>query len=86
MNAASIEEKKKELVWQCRRGLKEIEVLLVPFLEKHYQHESPEIRRLFEALLEEEDLDIFEWFTRRVKPDTEQMEEIINVILLRLEN
>ena len=37
-------------------------------------------------LPQKEDLDIFEWFTRRVKPDNKKMEKIIDVILLRLGN
>ena len=82
--ALSIAEQKKALVWQCRRGIKEIEVLLIPFLENHYEHESLEIREAFVALLEEADLDMFEWFTRREQPDNEQMELIVNVILQRL--
>ena len=58
-------EKQKSLLWQCRRGIKEIEVLLVPFLEQHYLNESERHQALFEKLLAEQDLDIFEWFTRR---------------------
>ena len=84
IHSLSIDEQQKALLWQCRRGIKEIEVLLIPFLEKHYKHESDIIRNAFIALLAEADLDIFEWLMHREKPENEQMEEIVNVILQRL--
>jgi len=80
----SIEEQQKALIWQCRRGLKEIEVLLIPFLENHYIHEEETIRQAFIKLLEEADLDIFEWLMLREQPEDKQMELIVNVILQRL--
>lgn len=79
-----LEQQKKALVWQCRRGIKEIEVLLIPFLEDYYIHESEETRKAFVALLAEADLDLFEWFTHRDSPDNPQLEEVIDVILARL--
>jgi antitoxin CptB len=85
LQGLSIDEQKKALVWQCRRGIKEIEVILIPFLEEHFEKEDYSIRQAFIALLEEADLDIFEWFMHREKPESEQMELIINVILERLQ-
>jgi len=80
----SAEEQKKALAWQCRRGLKEIEVILVPFLEQYFLNESQEVRLAFIALLEEQDIDIFEWLMQRHKPEDSQKEWIINVILERM--
>lgn len=84
IQSLSIDEQQKALVWQCRRGIKEIEILLIPFLEKYYKEEEESIRQAFIALLAEADLDIFEWFMRREKPESKQMELIVNVILQRL--
>jgi len=85
LKGLSIEEQKKALVWQCRRGIKEIEVIMIPFLEEFFVKEDESIRNAFIALLDEADLDIFEWFMHREKPESEQMELIVNVILERLE-
>lgn len=85
-NSPELELKKKALLWQCRRGIKEIEVLLIPFLNQHFQNESTETQILFEELLAEEDLDIFEWFTRRVEPDNERIRTIVDILLSRLGN
>jgi antitoxin CptB len=83
-SSKSMAEQKKALLWQCRRGIKEIEVLLIPFLEKHFENETEEIQKAFIVLLEESDLDMFEWFTHRDKPEDPQMELVVNVILERL--
>jgi antitoxin CptB len=79
-----VDQQQKALVWQCRRGIKEIEVLLIPFLEHYYVHEDEQTRQAFIALLAEADLDIFEWFMHRQIPENKQMEEIVDVILQRL--
>lgn len=84
IDSLSIDEQQKALIWQCRRGIKEIEVLLIPFLENHYAHEEQTVRQAFVALLAEADLDIFEWLMHRESPEDEQMELIVNVILQRL--
>ena len=80
----SMGEQKKALVWRCRRGIKEIEILLIPFLENHFVNESEEIRNAFIKLLEEADLDMFEWFTHREEPEDSQLKMIVNVVLERL--
>lgn len=77
-------QQKRALIWQCRRGIKEIEVLLIPFLEQYFEQENENLRAAFIALLEQADLDMFEWFTHREIPDDPQMELIVNVILERL--
>lgn len=84
IHSLSVEQQQKALLWQCRRGIKEIEVLLIPFLENYYVHEDEQIRHAFIALLAEADLDIFEWLMHRQTPENEQMELIVNVILQRL--
>ena len=80
----SVQAVKKSLLWQCRRGIKEIEILLLPFLEYDFETEDEQTRENFIRLLAREDLDIFEWFSGRSKPDDQDMESIVNVILSRM--
>ncbi|MCK5903337.1 MAG: succinate dehydrogenase assembly factor 2 [Cocleimonas sp.] len=44
-----------QLKWQCRRGVKELDVLLSDYLEHHYPHSSESEQRAFQALLQYED-------------------------------
>lgn len=58
-----------KLRWQCRRGIKEVEVILAPFFEDHFQSLSSELQQEFVALLECHDVDLFEWLTKRSYPE-----------------
>ena len=80
----SVEDRKRRLTWQCRRGIKEVEVLLGPFFEKYFDTLSSADQDGFEAFLKEQDADIFEWFTMRVKPADPQTAAMVDVILSRM--
>lgn len=71
----------RRLAWQCRRGIKEVEVVLVPFFERHFMALSPADQALFEKLLEEQDVDMFEWFTTRTLPEQPDLARIVKMVL-----
>jgi antitoxin CptB len=52
---------KTKLVWQCRRGMLELDVVLIPFLEKHFDSLNDEEQIVFTHLLEEADPDLYTW-------------------------
>jgi len=53
------------LKWRSRRGLLELDLLLVPFLEAKSEALSPPDQADYTRLLEEEDLDIYDWIQHR---------------------
>ncbi len=71
----------KKLQWQCRRGIKEVEVLLVPFFEAHYTQLDQNQRCVFERLLSCHDVDLFDWFTRRAMSEDPELSRLIDDIL-----
>lgn len=71
----------RRLAWQCRRGIKEVEVVLVPFFEKHFLELSRSDQHLFEQLLQEHDVDMFEWFTKRTLPEQPELARIVKMVL-----
>ncbi|WP_218814814.1 succinate dehydrogenase assembly factor 2 [Rickettsiella endosymbiont of Dermanyssus gallinae] len=52
------------LRWQCRRGMLELDLLLLPFVEKHYLGLSLSDQRLFEELLTYQDQDLYQILIR----------------------
>lgn len=74
----------RQLRWQCRRGLKELDVILEPFMEEHYRDLDPELQQLFQRLLTEEDVDLLAWFMRYLHPDDAALARIVDVVLERL--
>lgn len=69
--------------WDCRRGIKEAEYLLLPFFERHFEQLSLEDKRAFVLLLKEHDVDLFEWFTLRSAPEDPVLNRILQVILAK---
>lgn len=53
------------LRWLCRRGTKELDLLLNRFLDHGWETASPETRRAFERLLELQDPDLYALLTGR---------------------
>lgn len=56
------------LRWRCRRGIREMDLLLQDFLSGPWAELSTDEQRSFERLLEETDLDLFEWISGRAEP------------------
>lgn len=56
------------LRWRCRRGIREMDLLLQGFLSAAYPALSPAGQRAFERLLDETDLDILDWVAGRSEP------------------
>ncbi len=57
------------LRWRCRRGTRELDLLLQRFLELHYPRLNAGEQSLFKDLLEEADPDIYAWITGQAVPD-----------------
>jgi antitoxin CptB len=59
---------RSRLLWRCRRGIREMDLLLETFVEHHYPGLDDDQQQLFERFLEESDLDILAWITGRSEP------------------
>lgn len=62
----------KQLLWRCRRGTKELDLILSKFVENNYNALSKDEKNEFDNLLEVEDAVLTEWLCYKVKP-TSQM-------------
>lgn len=71
---------KKQLEWQCRRGMLELDVILMPFLERHFELLDVNTQQAFVALLKEADPDIYTWIMGFGKCEQLELLDIIQVI------
>lgn len=53
------------LRWRCRRGMRELDMLLSGFLEQHYAGADFDLQKAFSSMLEELDQDILDWIMQR---------------------
>nr|VFJ67466.1 MAG: antitoxin CptB [Candidatus Kentron sp. FW] len=71
--------KHASLKWRCRRGMRELDLLLERFLESQYDFLSDADRELFGRFLEEPNERIVDWLLDGVEAD-EQYAELVEQI------
>ncbi len=69
------------LRWHCRRGMLELDVVLIPFLENRFRSLSLTDQKCFEQLIAEEDQDIFSWIMRNAEPENQDHKRIVDLML-----
>jgi len=75
----------RRLTWQCRRGMLELDVLLVPFMQEAFAGLAEDDQQRFVKLLDSEDQDLFLWFMQREEPQDEDLKRIVRIILERVQ-
>ncbi|WP_426417286.1 succinate dehydrogenase assembly factor 2 [Aestuariirhabdus sp. LZHN29] len=78
------QEELNRLFWHSRRGMLELDVLLVPFLKEAFNDLSEADQARYEKLLTSEDQDMFAWFMRKEVPQDPDLERIVNIIINRV--
>jgi antitoxin CptB len=82
MNATSEESaaEKARLQWRCRRGMLELDLLLLPFVENVYDTLTPEDKHKFHLLLDLQDQELLECLMLQAKPEDENLNDIISQV------
>ncbi|MGB4249062.1 MAG: succinate dehydrogenase assembly factor 2 [Pseudohongiellaceae bacterium] len=70
----------KKLAWHSRRGMLELDLLLVPFVEGRLRGLTIADQLLYERLLAEEDQDLFAWLLLREEAPNDDLKRIIGII------
>jgi succinate dehydrogenase flavin-adding protein (antitoxin of CptAB toxin-antitoxin module) len=70
---------KNQLIWQCRRGMLELDTLLGPFLEQCYERLSIQQQADFVELLRKDDPSVHAWLYC-IEPPPEEFQEIVHVV------
>jgi len=71
---------RKRLYWACRRGMLELDMLLMPFLEEEYSKLDQQNQALFERLLECNDQELFNWLMGKEQSVDEQIQIMVEMI------
>ena len=73
-------EPKQKLRWRCRRGVRELDVLLTDFLERRYDMLDEQQRCLFEEILEVQDPVLMDWIFEREQPEQTEYRSLLDLI------
>lgn len=69
------------LRWRARRGMLELDLLLLPFVDSHLASMSKEKQAVFIRLLEQDDPDLLQWFSGTATPDDQALAEMVAAVL-----
>jgi len=75
---------KAKLRWACRRGMLELDVLFMPFVEDAYDSLSDNEKGIFQRLLAGEDPVLFAWFMGHEECKDEELNFMVKLILNRV--
>lgn len=68
------------LKWRCRRGMKELEAILIRYLEQHYTQASAMEQQAFVRLLELADIELYAYLVGQQSPAAEEILALVKKI------
>jgi antitoxin CptB len=68
------------LRWRCRRGTKELDIVMKRYLQERYETASAEEQASFNALLDIEDPIIFDWLMDKTQAEDENLQAIVEIL------
>lgn len=72
------------LKWACRRGMLELDVLFMPFMDEAYQELSDKDKDIFERLLTCDDPDLFAWVMGHSESEDPELDYMVKKIVNRV--
>ena len=75
-----MEEHLGKLRWRCRRGMKELDLLTLGYLEQHYPTASAEEQQAFADLLEVQDPLLMSYMVGRQTPTEPTTAQVVGVM------
>ena len=68
------------LRWRCRRGMKELDLVLLRYLERDFPQAAPEERAAFARILDLQDPELFGYLVGRAVPADEALHHVLSRI------
>ena len=68
---------RNRLRWRCRRGVRELDLLLSRFLDTRYDQLSQDGKKYFELFLNQSDPDLLAWLMGNRVPQEEDMQRLV---------
>ena len=68
------------LRWRCRRGTKELDIVMNRYLQERYETASAEEQASFNALLDIEDPIIFDWLMDKTQAEDANLKALVEIL------
>ncbi|QLB20855.1 hypothetical protein A6B43_04600 [Vespertiliibacter pulmonis] len=70
--------------WQCRRGMRELDKLIMPFYQQHFDELNEAEQTTFVEMLNYTDPELFSWFMLQQPAPTAELQTLIMLIRTKL--
>lgn len=70
-----------QLRWRCRRGMQELDLLMLAYLEQYFESADPALQQAFLDILAMQDPYIFHLLTGRATSEDANVQAVIEVLL-----
>lgn len=74
-----------KIEWECRRGMRELDKMIMPFYQKHFDELSEAQQKTFVEMLGYTDPELFRWLMNQLPAPTEELQAMVNLIQEKLE-
>jgi len=71
--------------WRSRRGMLELDLMMLPFFDEEYRTLPPDRQIAFQRLLEQEDPDLWVWFSQKGEPEDSDLKDLVRFMLARVQ-
>lgn len=68
------------LRWGCRRGMLELDLLLLPFFDNYFNQLTGQQQQDFERLLSFQDPELYSWFIGSESPQDKALMQLVQII------
>ncbi|KTD23514.1 succinate dehydrogenase assembly factor 2 [Legionella maceachernii] len=75
--------KKAKLLWHSRRGMLELDLILIPFVERQFDTMNSAQIASFEKLLDCTDPELFSWLMGHAEPVDKELNNIVEFIRMQ---
>ena len=73
-----------KIEWECRRGMRELDEMIMPFYQQHFDQLNAQEQQSFITLLTYSDPELFRWLMRQEKAPTPELQQIVQTILQKV--
>ena len=72
---------KNKAYWRSRRGMQELDVLLIPFVEQQFETLTGPMQEAYLRFIDREDWELFDWLQGRGEPVEPEFRALLQRVL-----
>lgn len=74
-----------KIEWECRRGMRELDKLIMPFYQQYFDDLSEAQQHTFVAMLGYSDPELFRWFMNQSPAPSDDLQAMVALIRSKLD-